>query len=192
MKIERTISEILEEVRKVLAEMDREQVNALVDVALSAKCVYVTGGGRTGLMARAFAMRLMQLGLVSYVVGETTTPSIGKEDLLIACSGSGRTQVTVLMSKVARRNGARVVAITADAHSPMAKNADAIIRLPAPTKYDQASTAGNGGETLPSSQYAGSLFEQSLLVLFDAMSAEIGRRLGLHPRDVSDRHANLE
>ena len=43
-----------------------------------------------------------------------------------------------------------------------------------------------------STQYAGSLFEQALLVMLDAVSVEIGRRLGTRQQELDSRHANLE
>ena len=156
-----------------------------MEAILTADRLYVAGGGRSGLMARAFAMRLMQLGLVTYVVGETTTPAIRAGDLLLACSASGETQVTVLVSQVAKTAGARVFAITTIPSSPMARLADETIVIPAPSKR----TAPGAGV---SAQYAGSLFEQSLLILLDAVSSEIGRRLGTPPQELDARHANLE
>ena len=185
MPIAKSIEEILAEMGRTLALVSREGLERLVEAVSDADRVYVVGGGRSGLMARAFAMRLMHLGLTTYVAGETTTPAIRKGDLLLACSASGETHVTVLMSRVAREIGARVVAITARADSPMARLADETIVIPAPSKR----TPPAGGESI---QYGGSLFEQALLVLLDALSAEIGRRRGTLPQELESRHANLE
>jgi 6-phospho-3-hexuloisomerase len=185
MPIRRAIDHIVGEVRRTLAEVDPEGLERLAEAVLGADRTYVAGGGRSGLMARAFAMRLMHLGLVSYVVGETTTPAIRAGDLLVACSASGETHVTVLVSQVAQEAGARVFAITTRPDSPMAQLADERIVIPAPSKRDAEATPR-------SSQYGGSLFEQSLLVLLDAVSSEIGRRLGRPPAELDSRHANLE
>jgi 6-phospho-3-hexuloisomerase len=185
MPIQQAITDILEEMRRTLVRVPPEGVERLVEAILKADRVYVAGGGRSGLMARAFAMRLMHLGLVTYVVGDTTTPAVRSGDLLLSCSASGETQVTVLVSKVAREAGARVFAITATPESPMARLADEAIIIPAPSKRTPAGTG-------LSSQYGGSLFEQALLLLLDAISAEIGRRLGTPPQEVESRHANLE
>ena len=185
MPIQKNVNEILDEMRRTLAQVAPEALQRLVEAVLAADRIYVVGGGRSGLMARAFAMRLMHLGLVTYVVGETTTPAVHAGDLLLSCSASGETQVTVIVSKVARDAGARVVAITATPGSPMAQLADETIVIRAPSK-----------RTLPdeglSVQYGGSLFEQALLILLDAVSAEIGRRLGTPPQELESRHANLE
>ena len=185
MPIRQTIDDILSEVQGTLARVSPEGLERLTEEILKAQRIYVAGGGRSGLMARALAMRLMHLGLVTYVVGETTTPAIQSGDLLLACSASGQTHVTVLVSHVAREAGARVFAITAMPDSPMAAQADETIIVPAPSKL----TSPEAG---PSAQYGGSLFEQALLVLLDAVSAEIGQRLGKPPQELDSRHANLE
>ena len=183
--IRKAINDIQAEVQRTLARVSSEGPERLTEEILKADRIYVAGGGRSGLMARALAMRLMHLGLVTYVVGETTTPAVQSGDLLLACSASGETQVTVLVSRVARDAGARVFAITATPDSPMARQADETIIIPAPSKHLSP-------EDRSSAQYGGSLFEQALLVLLDAVSAEIGRRLGTPPQELDSRHANLE
>ena len=185
MAIKRSVKRILEEMQGALEAVSPEGLERLVEAVLKADRIYVAGGGRSGLMARAFAMRLMHLRLVAYVVGETTTPGIRRGDLLLACSASGETHVTVLVSKVAQEAGARVIAVTATPDSPMARLANETIVIPAPSKR---SAEADGR----SAQYGGSLFEQVLLVLLDAVSAEIGRRLGTPPQEIDSRHANLE
>jgi 6-phospho-3-hexuloisomerase len=185
MPIKRTVSEILNEIERTLSRVSPDGLERLVEAILAADRIYVAGGGRSGLMARAFAMRLMHLGFVTYVVGETTTPSIRRGDLLVACSASGETQVTITVSRVAQTAGARVFAITATPDSPMARLAAETIVIPAPSKRTPS-------EDETSHQYGGSLFEQSLMVLLDATSSELGRRLGTPPQELDARHANLE
>jgi len=185
MRFQQHVRRILDEIKSVLAGVDRGTVDRVVKQLMKADRVYVAGGGRSGLMARCFAMRLMHLGLHTYVVGETTTPAIGPDDCLVVCSASGRTQVAVLVSREAKKVGAQVVAVTADPDSPIATTADIVLVLDAPHK--KAPDAGQ-----PSAQYAGSLFEQSLLILSDAMAFEIGTQLGRSEEEIQQRHANLE
>jgi 6-phospho-3-hexuloisomerase len=183
--IRQRINEILHEMQEVLGEVSPESAERLASAVLDADRIYVAGGGRSGLMARAFAMRLVHLGLVTYVVGETTTPAVRRGDLLLACSASGETHVTVVVSKVAHEAGARIVAVTATPDSPMARLADETIVIPGPSRRGQEWQG-------KSSQYGGSLFEQALLIFLDAVTAEVGRRLGLTPQELDSRHANLE
>jgi len=171
MPIRKAVNEIVDELQQTLSRVSPEGLERLVEAVLDAERLYVAGGGRSGR--------------VTYVVGETTTPAIRSGDLLVSCSASGQTQVTVLVSKVAQKAGARVFAITATPSSPMARLADETIVIAAPSKRA-------GPAEGRSIQYGGSLFEQALLILLDAVSAEIGRRLGTGPKELDSRHANLE
>jgi 6-phospho-3-hexuloisomerase len=82
---------VLAEIQGVLRKVDEADIERLVDRLLAAPRVFVAGEGRSGLMAKAFAMRLMHLGLVVYASGETITPSGGEGDLVVVGSGSGTT-----------------------------------------------------------------------------------------------------
>ncbi|NLO77568.1 MAG: 6-phospho-3-hexuloisomerase, partial [Methanomicrobiales archaeon] len=55
--------------------LSNESVGQFIDELVGAERIYVMGAGRSGLVAKGFAMRLMHLGMHSYVVGETITPA---------------------------------------------------------------------------------------------------------------------
>jgi len=174
---------ILEEIREVLKEVRSAEVRALLE-ALDAACkVYVSGQGRSALMARAFAMRLMHLGFTVYVVGETVTPAVQRGDLLIACSGSGESRLTCYLAEVAKGIGAKVAAVTAARDSRLARMADICVVIPA--KRRPHSLVG-------SSQFGGTLFEQTMLLLFDAVALYLQRQMKRTPADMSQLHTNLE
>ncbi|HID41529.1 MAG TPA: 6-phospho-3-hexuloisomerase, partial [Pyrodictium sp.] len=75
------MKEIVLFVDKVIDKLNPEQVKQMLDTLekayRSGHKVLVMGAGRSGLVGRAFAMRLMHLGFNVYVLGETITPSIG-------------------------------------------------------------------------------------------------------------------
>ena len=65
-------------------------------------------------------MRLNQLGKVSYVVGETTTPSISSNDLFIIISPRFRlTEHLRLLAEKANSIGAQVALITTKSDSKL-------------------------------------------------------------------------
>ncbi|MDG9688474.1 SIS domain-containing protein, partial [Streptomyces sp. DH18] len=80
------------ELKNASKQITEEQIDQFIETIDEHKRIFVYGTGRSGLMLKALAMRLMQIGYQSYVVGETTTPSIEKGDLLIVSSASGETQ----------------------------------------------------------------------------------------------------
>jgi 6-phospho-3-hexuloisomerase len=121
------------------------------------------------------------------VVGETTTPSIAKENLLIVASGSGRTTSLLTMAGQAKRQGAKILLFTTDATSPLAEMADYQVVIPAPSLK---TTAGKSG--LVSVQPMGTLFEQSLLILCDSLILGLMQKTGVSAAQMFERHANLE
>lgn len=70
-------------IRSIAGTISDDDVETFIHELLSAKRVYVIGAGRSGLVAKAFAMRLMHLGLKAYVVGETITPAMNVGDVMV-------------------------------------------------------------------------------------------------------------
>jgi 6-phospho-3-hexuloisomerase len=176
-------AEIVAEQVEAIALVDDMAVLALLETIASANRIYLLGEGRSGLVGRMFAMRLMHLGNQAYVVGETITPAIGEGDLLIAISGSGETGVVIMLAESAKRIGATVAAVTANAESRLAQLADSVVLLPTQHKL-----AGSS-----SRQYGGSLFEQTSLLLFETMVSMLaaGEAAGGFA-SLAKRHTNIE
>ena len=170
---------ILDELIEVLAHVDRSEMDRLLDAMRSAKRVFVAGIGRSGLMAGGLAMRLMHLDFQVYVVGETTTPSIGPGDLLLCCSRYGKSRTLLTYVEKAHEVGAGAAIITMTARSPLAKRSDHVFVIP----------VAKGGK---SRQPLGTIFEQSLLVYCDALVMLAMKRLGVSEKEMARRHTQLE
>lgn len=175
---------ILAENQRVLEAINSSAIEQLIQALLTAKRIFVEGEGRSGFAIRMAAMRLMHLGLQDYVVGETTTPSIQRGDLLIACSGSGSTGNVSTIATKAKEVGAQLVVVTTQSNSPLGKIADILIQLDAAAKQDTSQQQ--------SQQFAGSLFEQSTLLLFDAVFQVLSHRLNKDAATLWSQHTNLE
>jgi len=184
------VSEIAEraaiELSETLKGVDNGQTEALMDAICSAKKVYVAGAGRSMLMLRCFAMRLMHLGFESYVVGDTTTPAFEPEDLLICGSGSGETSGILNIAGKAKKIGGKVAALTINKDSSLGKLSDLIVEISAYT--DKVDTGMEKKTILP----GGSMFEQSILVLTDAITLPLAEKAGIPTDKAFVRHANLE
>lgn len=174
---------VLDETRRVMTSLDEEAWNRAATLITGARSVFVIGNGRSGLAAQMAAMRLVHLGLRVHVVGESTAPAIGAADTLIAVSGSGTTPSVVQAADTAREHGADVVAITTASTSPLARRADVVVILPAADKQDHTGSA--------SRQYAGSLFEQMVLLAFDAQFHALWVNTNQTAERLWARHANL-
>lgn len=181
---EQAMNAILKEHLELIKNVDFKAFAKIISPIKRANAIFFIGMGRSGLMMKAAAMRLMHLGFEAYVVGETTTPAIGKGDLLIAGSGSGTTTSVLRAVETAKKVNADVIGFTTDAESPMAKKADYNVILPAAKKQQHQNNV--------SEQYAGSLFEQALLLYFDSLIQTLWKIDGSSAETLYERHANME
>ncbi|MDI4648002.1 6-phospho-3-hexuloisomerase [Cohnella hashimotonis] len=179
------VAEIVKELQRSAEQIADAEAETLADLILQSNHVFVAGAGRSGLMGRAFAMRLMHTGANAYVVGETITPGIGEGDVLIIGTGSGETKSLIPMAQKAKSLGASVVAVTIAPESTIGSLADAVVRLPGSPK-DQAS----GSYT--TIQPMASLFEQTMLIFYDAVILRMMEKQGQDTGRMYGRHANLE
>ena len=130
-------------------------------------------------MARAFAMRLMHLGVTVHVVGDTTTPSIEEGDLLLCCTRFGRSGSLIHYIQKAHSARATAAVVTMDAASPMVGEADCVLLIPVVEEKEIR-------------QPLGTLFEQLLLLTLDALVIVLMRKMRFTEKEMALRHTNLE
>ena len=187
MKASALSAAITAELQETLTSVNDAMVELLASKICTAKRVFLTGAGRSLLMVRACAMRLMQLGLTVFVPGEVVTPSIQRGDLLIVASGSGETATVALMAKKAKAIGAELALITIVPESTIGRLADLVIPI------DAASTkvAENKKQSI---QLGGSLFEISVLLLLEAVIMLVVEKKKIADPNalLMENHANLE
>jgi 6-phospho-3-hexuloisomerase len=184
MGIEATLQTNLKELAETLERVDASAAQRLGEAILEAERLFLAGLGRSGLVMRMFALRLMQLGLTTHVVGDATTPAIGPDDLLLVGSGSGETPGALAAATSAHEAGARVAAITARPRSTLIRLAD--VRLVIPGATPKAN--GEAGSRLPMA----SVLEQAFLIVTDGIVAELAAASGQTDEAMMARHANLE
>lgn len=182
--VARNISLVRSEIEAASDGINEDQLAAIADHLALAERVFVAGAGRSGLVLRMAAMRLMHLGMVVHVAGDTTTPAIRSGDLLLVASGSGTTSGVVKSAETAAKAGARIAAFTTNPGSPLANLADALVVIPAAQKTDHGSSV--------SRQYSGSLFEQALFLASEAVFQTLWERTDEPAEQLWLRHANLE
>lgn len=179
------LTAIQQEIQDVLSQVDE---NLLIDTAAlirEKRRIFVVGEGRSGLMAKSFAMRLMHLGATVYVVGETITPSISSEDILVAISGSGKTKSVIWTAETAHKLGCTVLVLTTDPSSPLVEEATHTICIPASTKYRQTNE-------MKSIQPLGSLFDQCAHIVFDTICLNFAELNEIGYEEAFKRHSNME
>jgi len=172
---------VLDKISSILVATDANYDGKLTEILDKASRIFVSGAGRSGLIGRFLAMRLMHSGYDVSVVGEIVTPSIKTGDLLIVISGSGETEQLIAFTKKAKEIGAQIVLISAKSDSTIGDMADAVFQV---GKSDQYSKV----KGMP----MGTVFELSTLIFLEAMVSHIIHEKGIAEEEMRARHANLE
>lgn len=179
-------SVVLNELHHTLSRIDIQRANEFVELVDQAQEVFCAGAGRSGFQVKGFAMRLMHMGINSYVVGETCTPNIRENGLLVICSGSGETKSLVNHANKAKEVGAKIALITINPESTIARLADVVVEISAPSPK----SAKQGD--IKSIQPMGSLFEQSEGIFMDISIMMLMEKRNLDSDTMFGRHANME
>ncbi|HWQ67045.1 MAG TPA: 6-phospho-3-hexuloisomerase [Methanospirillum sp.] len=184
----------------VARSIDMNQVECFLTEINGADRIFVTGAGRSGFVAKAFAMRLMHLGLKAYVVGETVTPSLHTKDTMVAFSGSGKTKSILEACETTRKIGGKVCVITGTKNNPMTVLADCLVYL----KTDDESIysgsdhfalrqlRGEHRSMADPSTPLGTLFETSAMVFADSVISALIEQKHCSIEEIMKRYTNMQ
>ena len=184
---------ISKHIHGVVNEIEVENVKKMLIDIMEANRIFVMGAGRSGLVAKAFAMRLMHIGFIVYVVGESTTPAVKNTDAVVAISGSGETRSIADLGKIAKDIESTLVTVTSNRDSTLGRLADTVALIPGRTKED----VGGYLERHMRGEYShltplGTSFEITALVFLDAIIAELISIVGISESDLQSMHTILE
>ncbi|MDY6864500.1 MAG: 6-phospho-3-hexuloisomerase [Halobacteriota archaeon] len=192
------IRSIVNHISGTADQLDQSRIEDIIKRLMETDKIFVMGAGRSGLVARAFAMRLMHLGFTVFVVGDSTTPAVGKGDMVMIISGSGETFSMCSLAKIAKDLGAVLVAVTSNPDSPLGKLADVIVVVKGRTKSDSERDEDylerqiRGDYRSLALAPLGTMFEITSLVVLDAIVAGLMTVMGKSEADLKSRHATLE
>lgn len=185
---------ITEHAKGVSEELNEREVNELVKTILNSDRVFVAGAGRSGLIAKAFAMRLMHLNFKVHVIGETITPRLREGDLFLGVSGSGETTRVVSAARAATEIGAKLVVITSYPDSTLGELSEFVVEIPG--RVETAEKKSYTGRQITGEYESltplGTLFEVTALTFLDGVIASLMKELGKEEEDLSKQHASVE
>jgi len=183
-------------IRDTAASLSDSETEAFLSAIQSAERIYVMGAGRSGLVAKAFAMRLMHLGFISFVVGETITPAMQQKDLLVIFSGSGRTKTIADIAETAKEIGGRIALITSNRDSKISRMADVIVIIENQRDQVRDETAEFEIRQMTGEHKSfaplGTLFETAAMVFADACISRLMEVSMIDEKELKNRHANIE
>ncbi|HTW77204.1 MAG TPA: SIS domain-containing protein [Thermoplasmata archaeon] len=169
---------IAAEVSEALDRIEPATIRRVVELLARAPATFVYGAGRSGIIGRAFAMRLVQLGLTAYVIGESVTPIVRRGDAVVILSGRGESYSSIQTANIVRREGAELVVVTGRGISKLAHIATVLVPIDFPENGERARFAP-----------LGTLFESASLRLTDALIAELMVVRGETEESMRRRHA---
>ncbi|MCX6693666.1 MAG: 6-phospho-3-hexuloisomerase [Methanomicrobiales archaeon] len=183
-------------IRTIADHLSPTEIDTLIREIMTSGRIYVMGAGRSGLVAKAFAMRLMHLGLTSYVVGETITPALKPGDLLVIFSGSGRTNTVADIAETASEIGARIALITSNADSRIGAIADALVIIESQRDMVQDESEEFEIRQMMGAHKSfaplGTLFETAAMIFADAVISRLMEITLTDEAELKDRHTNIE
>jgi 6-phospho-3-hexuloisomerase len=89
--------------------------------------IFLAGAGRSGFVAKSFAMRLMHLGFYVYVFNETIAPPVKDGDIIIIISKSGKSNSITQIVEDSKIDNVKFLAVCGNTESELAQKADARI-----------------------------------------------------------------
>ena len=143
--------------------------------------VVVTGLGKSGLVGAKIAATLSSTGTPSFFLHSADalhgdSGALTSGDVLIAISNSGETAEVNAFAAMAKDWGNKVIAITKNANSTLAKSANAVINIAFDTEADPLNLAPTTSTTLTIA--AGDALASALMAHRGFTSEEFGKR---HP-----------
>ena len=168
--------------QNILGDITPKDIDKVSSLFFEAHRIFVYGAGRSGHVAKSFAIRLVHLGFQTFVIGETIGAPVKKDDMVFIVTGSGETIPSVMTAEIARNIGAKLVVVTGRKDSRITKFADIAIILSAECMDEERKTLAP----------LGTLFEASAWILLDSIIAELMKSKGETEESMQSRHATLE
>lgn len=165
-------------VTAALEQIEPRAIAHAAEILLKAPQIFVYGAGRSGIIGRAFAMRLVQAGLRAYVIGESVTPIVSRGDAVFILSGQGESFSSIQTANIVRREGAELIVVTSRSGSKLAHTATLLLSVEFEEDVERRRFAP-----------LGTLFESASLRLTDGLIAELIRVRGETEDSMRRRHA---
>jgi arabinose-5-phosphate isomerase len=130
------LSTIFIELEKIIGKMDdkfyEDAVHTIMEAESKEKRVHVTGIGKPGYVAGYAASLLSSTGTPAYLLDGTeavhgSSGQVRVGDIVIAISNSGETAELKATIETLKNNGAKIIAVSGNAFSWLAKNGDVFL-----------------------------------------------------------------
>ncbi|WP_257347431.1 MurR/RpiR family transcriptional regulator [Pseudalkalibacillus decolorationis] len=128
-----TIStDMINAIQETVSMNSEEAIEKAIEMIDTAASVHFIGVGTSGLTALDAKNRFLRIGrrvdaVIDPHLQAMTAATLTKDDVIVGISVSGSTKDTIDTLKIAKENGAKTIAVTYYARSPITKLADAVL-----------------------------------------------------------------
>lgn len=186
-----TKDEILEQARAMIraegaaittvaAQLDDSFVETVNLVSDCSGCIYITGAGTSGTIARRTAHLLATCSVRAFYINAAEalhgpSAAVSAGDIIIILSKAGESAELNQFAAVAKERGAKIIAWTRDPGSPLGRLSDVVVRI-------HPDPAGEGDGVLP---FGSSL---ALGAVSDALTLMVNRRRAFDLATLAQTH----
>ena len=176
----RTINSEIDTIKMLRDNLDSSLTLALNILQNAKGKIIITGMGKSGHIGKKIAASLASTGTPSFFVhpAEASHGDLGmitEDDVVIAISNSGESKELVDILNYCKRFGIKLITITKNSESTLAKSGDVLLQLP------------NNGEATPLG-LAPTNSTTATLVLGDILTTCLIERKGFTKTDFNERH----
>ena len=130
--IDEVAANMVHAITNTKAVLDQKQLNDAIDLIYNADRIMYYGVGSSGIAANELQNRFMRLGKIGVSVSDSHfqlmhSSVCGERDVIIAVSLSGYTEDIIDSLKIAKKNNAKIIAITNYVLSPVAQLANSVL-----------------------------------------------------------------
>lgn len=164
----------------LLPNIDDSFAGAVKEIAGCKGRVILSGMGKAGHVAKKIAATLSSLGTPSFFVHPAEavhgdSGMVTKNDIVIFISNSGETQEVLNFTFIVKQIGAKIISITGNPESTLAKNSEIHLCAKIKREADSLNLAPTSSSTLA-------------LSLGDAIAATVSKIKGFTPKDFAFYH----
>lgn len=128
-RVDEVVEESVLALRDTARLLDRDMLLQAAQALHQARSVYIYGVAASAIVGDYLHYKLLRLGKPAQLLSDMhrasmSATTLGKEDLVVAISSSGSTRDLLHVVKLARKRGARVLALSNTPRSPLASISD--------------------------------------------------------------------
>ncbi|MCT9845702.1 MULTISPECIES: MurR/RpiR family transcriptional regulator [Leclercia] len=128
-RVDEVVEESVLALRDTARLLDRDMLLQAAQALHQARSVYIYGVAASAILGDYLHYKLLRLGKPAQLLSDMhrasmSATTLGKEDLVVAISSSGSTRDLLHVVKLARKRGARVLALSNTPRSPLASISD--------------------------------------------------------------------